>query len=94
MSGNGKVYKCLNPTGIQEPIETYPLAPRLNAIDGKTIHFSVTGETCITIPMEKRLKNDYPNVNWTVNRTDLNAPIPLTEEQRKTTDAVILGVCW
>ena len=70
------------------------MASRLDTIDGKTIQFSITGETCITIPLEKRLKADYPNVNWTVNRTDLNAPILLTQEERKTTDAVILGVCW
>jgi hypothetical protein len=89
-----KKYKCLNPVGIQEPVDLLPLAPRLNKLDGKTIHLSICGEPDITIPLEKRLKADYPNVNWTVKKTYNIAPIRLTEEERKTTDAVILGVCW
>ncbi len=89
-----KKYKCLNPVGIQEPVDLLPLAPRLNKLDGKTIHLSICGEPDITIPLEKRLKTDYPNVNWTVKKTYNIMPIRLTEEERKTTDAVILGVCW
>ena len=89
-----KKYKCLNPVGIQEPVDLIPLSPRLDKIDGKTIHLSICGEPDITIPLEKRLKADYPNVNWTVKKTYNIAPIRLTEEERKTTDAVILGVCW
>jgi len=27
-----KVYNCLNPVGIQEPVELFPLAPRLDKI--------------------------------------------------------------
>lgn len=88
------VYKCLNPTGIQDPVELFPLAPRLDAIDGKTIHLSICGEPDITIPLEKRLKGDFPDVNWTVKKTYNINPIQLTEEERKTTDGVILGVCW
>ncbi len=51
-----KKYKCLNPTGTQEPVDLLPLAPRLDKLDGKTIHLSVCGEPDITIPLEKRLK--------------------------------------
>jgi hypothetical protein len=94
MAKEDKVYKCLNPVGIQEPVDTFPLAPRLDTLDGKTIHFSITGEPDITIPLEKRLRNDYPNVNWTTKKTYTTVPTPLTEEEIKTTDAVILGVCW
>ncbi|MDP7525558.1 MAG: hypothetical protein QF713_04405 [Dehalococcoidales bacterium] len=89
-----KVYKCLNPTGTQAPVDTFPLAPRLNSFDGKTIHVSICGEPDITIPLEKRLKGDYPNVNWTVKKGYTPTPVPLSPEERKTTDAVILGVCW
>jgi hypothetical protein len=89
-----KVYKCLNPVGNQEPVDLYPLAPRLDKIDGKTIHLCICGEQDIWAPMEKKLKADYPNVNWTVKKRYHIVPMQLTEEERKQTDAVILGVCW
>ena len=94
MTEKDKVFKCLNPVGTQAPVDTFPLAPRLNSLDGKTIHFSICGEPDITIPLEKRLKIDYPNVNWSVKKTYTITPLRLSEEERKTTDAVILGVCW
>jgi hypothetical protein len=86
--------RCINPTGISEPVDTFPLASRLDTLDGKTIHISITGEPDITIPLEKKLKKDYPNVNWTQKKTYGTNPIPLTEEEMKTTDAVILAVSW
>jgi hypothetical protein len=89
-----KVYKCLNPVGIQESVETFPLAERLDKLDGKTIHLSICGEADIWVPLEKRLKMDYPDVNWTMKKRYHIVPLELTEEERKTTDAVILGVCW
>jgi hypothetical protein len=88
------VYKCLNPVGKQDSVDLLPLAPRLDTLDGKTIHMSICGEPDITIPLEKRLKSDYPQVNWTVKKTYGIAPIELSDEEMKTTDAVILGVCW
>lgn len=87
-------YKCLSPLGIELPAKTYPLAPRLDTIDGKTIHISICGEPDITIPLEKRLRSDYPNVNWTSKKSYTPMPVQLTDEEMKTTDAVILGVCW
>ena len=89
-----KVYKFLNPRGIQETRETFPLAPRLKSLNGKTVHFSICGEPDITIPLEKRLKGDYPDVNWTVKKTYDTTPIQLSDEEMKTTDAVIEGVAW
>lgn len=94
MAKNDATYKCLNPIGIRESVETFPLAPRLETLNGKTIHFSICGEPDITIPLEKKLKMDYPDVNWTVKKTYDTTPIPLSEEEMKTTDAVVLGVCW
>ena len=89
-----EVYKCLNPVGIQDPVDLFPLAPRLNSLDGKTVHFSICGEPDITIPLEKRLKSDHPNVNWKVKKSYMPNPVPLTDEEMKTCDAVILAVTW
>src|SRR4030042_3650960 len=89
-----ETFKCLNPTGIQPPVKTFPLAPRLDTMDGKTIHMSICGEADIWVPLEKKLKMEYPNVNWTVKKRYHIVPLALTEEERKTTDAVILGACW
>ena len=86
--------KCISPVGISHPVETFPLAPRLDKIDGKNICISICGEPDITIPLEKRLRGDYPNVNWTMKKTYGIAPLQLSDEEMKTTDAVILGVCW
>jgi hypothetical protein len=94
MAEKDKVYKCLSPVGIQLPVKTFPLAPRLEKIDGKTIHISITGEPDITIPLEKKLRADYPNVNWTQKKSYTPMPVQLSEEEMKTTDAVILGICW
>lgn len=94
MSQQDKVYKCLSPVGIELPVKTHPLAPRLEKIDGKTIHISICGEPDITIALERRLKMDYPNVNWTQKKSYTPNPVQLSEEEMKTTDAVILGVCW
>ena len=94
MAEKDKVYKCLNPRGIQDPVDLFPLAPRLGELDGKTIHLSICGESDIWVPLEKRLKIDFPDVNFTVKKGYTPTPVQLTEEERKTTDAVILGVCW
>ena len=87
-------YKCLNPVGNQDPVDLSPLAARLGTLNGKTIHLSICGEADIWVPLEKKLKMDYPEVNWTVKKRFHIVPLELTEEERKTTDAVILGVCW
>lgn len=89
-----EVYKCLNPAGIQKPVETFALAPRLDTVNGKTVNLNITGEPDITIALEKKLKMDYPDVNWTVKKTYGVDPVRLTQEELKTTDGVIMGVCW
>ena len=89
-----KKYKCLNPVGIQEGVETFPLAPRLKTLDGKNVYFSITGEPDITIPLEKKLKMDYPDVNWQVKKTYGLDPIRLSEEEMKTAGGLIQAVCW
>ena len=89
-----ETYKCLNPTGMSLPVKQFPLAPRLDSLDGKTVHLSICGEQDIWYFLEKKLKNEYPSVNWTVKKRYHIVPLMLSEEERKTTDAVILGVCW
>ena len=87
-----KVYKCLNPVGIQEPVDLHPLAPRLDKLDGKNIYLSQStgGEQDVLIPLRKRLPADYPSVNWKM----VMAGSAITEEEMKTADAVIRGVVW
>ena len=86
--------RCLNPAGIANQVKTFRLAPRLDRLDGKNICLSICGEPDITIPLEKRLKGDYPNVNWTVKKTYSTNPVELSDEERETTDALIQGVAW
>ncbi|MFC2039102.1 hypothetical protein ACFLUG_04965 [Chloroflexota bacterium] len=95
-----KVYKFHNPVGIQDPVEQYPLAPRLDSIDGKTIYFSIGagGEQDILIPLVKRLPIDYPQVNWKITTAAEHKTVAgssaLSEEEMKTADALIRGVVW
>jgi hypothetical protein len=90
-----KTYRCLNPVGIQDPIDLFPLAPRLDTIDGKTIYVCINagGDQDITIPLLKKLPADYPNVNWKIKR-QFGFSAELTEEERKGCDAMIAGVIW
>jgi len=94
MAEKDKVYKCLNPVGIQKPVDTFPLAPRLNTLDGKEIYLSITGEPDINIALEKKLKSEYPSVNWKQKRSYTPNPVELTEEEMKTADGLIQSVCW
>lgn len=87
-------FRCLNPVGISQSFKTYPLAPRLDTIDGKNICLSICGEPDITIALEKKLKTDYSTVNWTIKKTYGLFPVQLSDEEMKTTHAVIQGVLW
>lgn len=89
-----KVYKCLNPVGIKKAVDIFPLAPRLEKLDGKEIYFSITGEPDITIPLETKLKMEYPDVNWKTKKTYGIDPLRLSEEEMKTADGLIQAVCW
>ena len=95
-----KIYKCLNPVGIQDQVKQYPLAPRLDTIDGKTIYFSIGagGEQDIIIPLTKALPERFPTVNWKItmaaeHRT-IDGSSALSEEEMKEADALVRGVVW
>ncbi len=94
METQDKVYKCLNPLGIAIPVVINPLAPRLTSLDGKTIYLSITGEPDITIPLEKKYKAKYPNINWKVKKTYTTDPVQMSEEEQKTCDGLIQAICW
>ncbi len=100
MGEGDKVYKCLNPIGMQMPVKTFPLAPRLDTIEGKTIYVSIGagGEQDITIPLPGKLEAKYPNVNWKVTRAaahlTIAGSVAMSEEQMKTADGLIRGVVW
>ena len=100
MAENEKTYKCLNPTGMQMPVKTFPLAPRLDTLDGKTIYISIGagGEQDILIPLPGKLQEKYPKINWKVTRAaahlTIAGSIALTEEEMKTADGLIRGVVW
>ena len=95
-----KIYKFLNPVGIQDPVEQHPLAPRLDKLDGKTIYMSVGagGEQGILIPLVKMLPEKFPQVNWKIvyaaPHATVAGSIALTEEQMQDADALIRGVVW
>ncbi len=95
MAEQDKVYKCLNPVGITtKPVDLFPLAPRLRTLDGKTIYISMSGEAETLIALQKRLKNEYPNVNWKEKVNRGPAPNEITEEEMKTTDALVQGIAY
>jgi hypothetical protein len=100
MADQSKLYKCLNPVGLHEPVELHPLAPRLDNLDGKTIYISVGagGEQGIMIPLPKMLQEAYPQVNWKITQAAPHATIAgsiaLSEEEMKDADALVRGVVW
>lgn len=94
MAKKGNVYKCLSPVSNRNAVDTFPLAPRLDTLNGKEIYLSICGEPDITIALEKKFKMDYPDVNWKTKKTYITDPIPLTKEEMKTADGLIQGVAW
>ena len=95
-----KLYKFLNPVGIQEPVEQAPLAPRLKTLDGARITLSVGagGEQGILIPLVKMLPERYPQVNWNISYAAPHATkagsVALADSEMENTDALIRGVVW
>ena len=87
-----RIYKCLNPIGIQDPVDLYPLAPRLDRLDGKTIMFNmlVQVESDFLASLRELLRNGYPQVNWIFRES---GP-PISDEELIKTDALIQGVAF
>jgi hypothetical protein len=95
MAPKDRVYKCLNPRGIEAEVDTRPLAPRLDKLDGKTIAISAQEVDPVIMPaLIERLKRDLPNVNWLVKDSGVTEQVSLSEEEMDRTDALIQGVAW
>ena len=92
MAAKERTYKCLNPIGIQDPVDLRPLAPRLDRLAGKNIMFNtvVQVERELIMPLHKMLRNDYPEVNWNMRES---GP-PISDEELRSTDALIQGVAF
>jgi hypothetical protein len=95
-----KVYKFLNPGGIQDPVTMHGLAPRLKTLDGARITLSIGagGEQGILIPLAKMLPERYPQVKWNISYAAPHmtraGSAALSDEEMKTTDALVRGVVW
>jgi len=94
MTDTDKIYKFLNPVGIREGVDTFPLAPRMDNLDGKTIYISTSGEAETMFALQKRLKQDYPNANWKEKINRGPGPLEISDEEMKTTDGLIHGICY
>ena len=95
MAEKDRVYKCLNPVGNQKGVDTFPLAPRLDSLDGKTIYFNICGEGETMTELEEQLRKEYPDVEWKVNKTRSPAQVKeLSEEEMKTCDGMIDGIAY
>ena len=93
-------YKFLNPVGIQDPVKLYPLAPRLDTLEGKRIVLSVGagGEQGILIPLVKMLPERYPQVEWKINyaapHMTKEGSKAMDDDEWAQTDALVRGVVW
>ena len=89
-----KSYKCLNPQGNFTPIEIYPLAPRLDTFEGKTIFFSESEANPRIMPaLLRRLQDDYPNTTFPYTAVAGFGNRSPTEEELQS-DAAIRGIAW
>ena len=50
--------------------------------------------THLVLRLERKLAAEYPQVNWLIKKTNGIDPVRMSEEETKTVDAAILGVCW
>ena len=95
MAQKDKIYRCLNPRGIEAEVDTQPLAPRLDKLDGKRIAINAQEVDPVIMPaLIERLKRDLPNVNWLIKDSGVTEQVSLTEEEMGSTDALIQGVAW
>ena len=94
MADQDRVYKCLSPIGIELPVRTYPLAPRLDTIDGKTIFYYESEATNMHMPeLLRRLKQDHPTTTFIVEHVE-NFGLRNPTEVHLSVDGAIRGVSW
>jgi hypothetical protein len=90
-----KAYKVINPTGEFIPVETKPLAARLDTMDGKTIWMCQTEADPVIMPaLWDRLQKEFTKTTWKKTVTSATTPLRLTADEQKTAQAMISGVAW
>jgi hypothetical protein len=90
-----KTYQCLNPKGEFIPVELYPIAPRLDTLDGKTILYYQSEANPVIMPvLIEWLKRDYPTTTFDIIYTEAWGEATPTEEQIAKYEAVIRGISW
>jgi hypothetical protein len=88
----------LNPLGTPPPIKLKPMAPRLDALDGKTIYLIDNGYLGSDILLKEMiiwLEKEYPKTNFIFKRLGSGTGAgsqPLLAEIKDKADAVIMGV--
>jgi hypothetical protein len=61
------IITALNPLGTPPPLQLNAMAPRLNALDGKTIYIAddgYPGSDNLLLELEKGFKEAYPQTNF------------------------------
>lgn len=89
-------YQCVSPRGVQPPVNTFALAPRLDTLDGKIIYV-VQGEAdpVIMPALFDRLKKDYTKTTWVYYQPSSSFGAGAPDDQTiKEAKAVIRGNAW
>jgi hypothetical protein len=75
-----KTFRALNPAGIFIPVQTKPLAARIDTIEGKTIYVCQGEADPVIMPaLYKRLVKDYTKTKWIYyDRSDFGPNVPGT----------------
>ncbi len=90
-----KKYNVINPQGNFVPVQTKPLANRLDTLDGKTIWMCQSEADPVVMPaLWDRLQKEYPKTTWKKTVTSNTAPVRLTADEQKTAQAAIVGNSW
>jgi hypothetical protein len=94
-SGNDASYACLDPKGIQPPVQVSSLAARLDTIKGKTIYVNQGEADPIIMPaIWERVQKDFPDTTWKYIFTSSFGPASPEAEVKADGKAVIRGISW
>jgi len=90
-----KVYKVINPTGTFIPVETKPLAARIDTLDNKTIYFVESEANPRIMPaLLKRMKETYTKTTFVYTATASFGDSVPSEDLLKNAKAYIRGISW
>ena len=92
------VIAVLNPLGTPPPLELKAMAPRLNALDGKTIYIvddGYPGSDNLLLELERGFKETYPKTNfhYVKKTTFMSQKDPaLWAEMQEKADAMVIAL--